>query len=393
VTTKTKTRHPGITKITTASGETKYRLIIVVGKVPGTKPIKYIQECHTFRTMGEALKKQAEIRDARKRGALVKRENVTFDELCKRWLNSRHDVREVSREGYEHHLKAVRDQLGQEKVQDLSRADIENVIKSLRDRKSHSTIGHTLGAVSQVLDYGISSGLLSINVAVFVKAPRKQSSKALVDTKPRDEPWTQEELLRFRAVADQHEWVAAWRLTLCGLRRSEIMGMMWDSVGLGQGEIKVERGRVLLDGHRTAIDEPKSKASKRTVPVEDIQPGTTALHRSLRARQAQDRLVLGAGYPDTGLVLVNAMGEPVRPELYSDTFRKLCRQAGVRTIHLHLVRHTLANALNRAGVPIVDAAALLGHTPETYMRAYLRPTELGARSAASALGAALAGGS
>jgi hypothetical protein len=37
------------------------------------------------------------------------------------------------------------------------------------------------------------------------------------------------------------------------------MGVMWDSVGIEQGEIKVERGRVLLlDGHRTAIDEPKS---------------------------------------------------------------------------------------------------------------------------------------
>jgi site-specific recombinase XerD len=168
------------------------------------------------------------------------------------------------------------------------------------------------------------------------------------------------------------------------------MGMMWDSVGLEQGEIKVEYGRVSLDGHRTAVDEQKSKASKRTVPAEDIQPGTTTLLRSLRACQARDRLILGSGYPDTGLMLVNTLGEPVRPEPYSDTFRKLCRQAGVRAIHLHLVRHTLANALNRAGVPIVDAAALSGHTP---VRTYLRPTELGARSAASALGAALAGGS
>ena len=101
---------------------------------------------------------------------------------------------------------------------------------------------------------------------------------------------------------------------------------------------------------------------------------------------------MASEYLETGLVLVNALGEPVRPELYSDHFRKLCRQAGVRTIHLHLVRHTLANALNRAGVAIVDAAPLMGHTPETYMRTYLRPTELGARSAASALGAALAKG-
>jgi site-specific recombinase XerD len=34
----------------------------------------------------------------------------------------------------------------------------------------------------------------------------------------------------------------------------------------------------------------------------------------------------------------------------------------LRPIHLHLIRHTLATELLRAGVTIVDAAALLGHT-------------------------------
>lgn len=40
----------------------------------------------------------------------------------------------------------------------------------------------------------------------------------------------------------------------------------------------------------------------------------------------------------------------------------------------------------------VDAAPLLGHTVGVYINTYLRPTEEGARSAASALGAALARG-
>jgi hypothetical protein len=55
----------------------------------------------------------------------------------------------------------------------------------------------------------------------------------------------------------------------------------------------VEAGWVALDGHRTATDDPKSKASWRTVPVEDMHSGTGALLRSLKARQAADRLVLG----------------------------------------------------------------------------------------------------
>ena len=54
------------------------------------------------------------------------------------------------------------------------------------------------------------------------------------------------ELLHFREIPS-HEWAAAWRLTLCGLRRSEVLGMTWDCVDLERGEVKVEHGRVLLD--------------------------------------------------------------------------------------------------------------------------------------------------
>jgi hypothetical protein len=61
-------------------------------------------------------------------------------------------------------------------------------------------------------------------------------------------------------------------------------------------------------------------------------------------------------------------------------------------VHPHLVRHALANRMNRAGVAPVDAAPLLLHTPQTYIDTYLRPTVHGARSAADALGMALAEG-
>jgi integrase len=37
-------------------------------------------------------------------------------------------------------------------------------------------------------------------------------------------------------VADADEWAAGWRLTLCGLRRSEVLGMKWESVDLARGE-------------------------------------------------------------------------------------------------------------------------------------------------------------
>ncbi len=54
MTTKERTKYPGIFKITNVAGEVKYRLIIVVGKRPDGR---WIQECHTFRTTTEARAK------------------------------------------------------------------------------------------------------------------------------------------------------------------------------------------------------------------------------------------------------------------------------------------------------------------------------------------------
>jgi site-specific recombinase XerC len=58
------------------------------------------------------------------------------------------------------------------------RSHIERLVKSLREDRglSHRTAIYTLGAIRQVLAYGISSGLIAVNVATHVKVPRKQHS-------------------------------------------------------------------------------------------------------------------------------------------------------------------------------------------------------------------------
>jgi integrase len=247
---------------------------------------------------------------------------------------------------------------------------------------------YALGSIKQVLAYGITEGVVAVNVAQSVKAPRKVHG----DTRPQV-VWEHHELLAFRDLADQDELAAAWRLTLCGLRRSEVMGLRWEHVDLDRVEVVIRSGRVALGGgRRTVTEEPKSSASRRTVEVEQVQPGTVALLRALKARQAADRLARGAGYPESGLVVVDALGRPLPPAGYSDRFAIMCRDAGVRQVHLHAVRHTLALIMHRAGVAPADAAALLGHTVQTHLAVYVPLTEKGARTAASGLGAAIAAG-
>lgn len=169
------------------------------------------------------------------------------------------------------------------------------------------------------------------------------------------------------------------RLTLCGLRRSEVLGLDWQRVDLDAATVKVSEGRVKTGRcTATAQDDAKSDDSHRVVPVEAIHPGTVA---ALRA------LWLAQGRPVSGLVVRDSVGEPVDPDTYSRRFRSLSDAAGVPDLgSIHNVRHTVAVALHDAGMEPRKAASLLGHKVTTHLAFYVPNTDAGATEAAAVAG-------
>lgn len=327
--------------------------------------------------------------------------SVTVDALCEQWLTSRLDVRAVTVEGYRGVLAPVRRRLGERAVESITRADIGALVPWLSEHGGRVSTAHPEGrplsarsvraslvALGQVWDLAVSYGHATENVVRGAKAPR-QARRLGIDL----EHWTSDQLIRFRDHADGHPLAAAWRLTLCGLTRADVLGLRWSDVNMDAGTVAVSQGRVQLQygGQRAYVDEPKSPQRRRTVPVELIHPGTMALLRTMRAQQMRDRMAAGGAWQDSGLVVVDELGVPVRPERYSDAFRGLCAAAGVPTIRLHSVRHSLAFWLHHVGVAPADAAAFLGHTVEVHLGTYLPDSgAAGITAAAQALAAAQA---
>lgn len=292
-------------------------------------------------------------------------------------------------QGYRDVLRPVLRELGGRAFQALTVSEVEALTEWLAREGgqrgqglSPRTVRAALVALSQALDMGMREGTVTRNVARLVKRPRKVRT---VDP----QRWTPVEVAAFRAVADADPFAAAWRLTLCGMRRSEVLGLRWSDVDLSGGVVRVVQGRVAVTPTMTHTDDPKSSQSRREVPVEDLHTGTVDYLRTLRAEQVSHPF-LGLGYVERGLLVTDAAGQPMRPEAYSDRFRRLCADAGVPVIRLHAVRHSLADRLAALGVPPVDAAALLGHTTEVYYSTYARATSAGVTSAAQVLGRSLA---
>nr|WP_245190064.1 tyrosine-type recombinase/integrase [Leucobacter exalbidus] len=155
------------------------------------------------------------------------------------------------------------------------------------------------------------------------------------------------------------------------------MGLRWDGdVHFDESDprnsyAEVNQGRVILDGKDDHVDDAKSEQRYRKVYFERLEPGTVALLRKMKARQAAEKLAAVSAYEDSGYVVVNEAGKPLRPELYSDRFRSLCRKAGVPVIHLHKIRHSLAALLHERGWSVRRAARLLGHTKQVHITNYL----------------------
>lgn len=223
---------------------------------------------------------------------------------------------------------------------------------------SARTVVTMLVVLSSALDDAMADGLVVRNVARTVKRPRVTATEMAA--------WTPEQAAQFRAHVAQDRLAACWLLTLAGLRRSEVLGLRWADVDLAGGTVSIAQGRVAVGGG-TVTGEPKSKRSRRTLPMPDDV--LTAL-RAYKVRLAKDRLALGPWWPDTGLLAVNEDGSPIRPETYSKTFAAHCVVAGVPVIRLHDVRHTAATMLLDAGTTISATAKWLGHDPAITVRVY-----------------------
>jgi integrase len=216
-----------------------------------------------------------------------------------------------------------------------------------------------LTVLASALDDAMAQGLVARNVARLVKRPKVTAIEMAT--------WTPEPATRFREHVRDDRSAACLLLTLAGLRRPEVLGLRWSDVDFDSGKITIAQGRVVVAGRGTVTGGPKSRRSGRALPMPS---DVIAALRAFKACQAEERLALGRGWADTGLVAVNIDGSPIRPETYSKAFAAHCAAAGVPVIRLHDVRHTAATMLLDGGTTPSATAKWLGHDPAITLRVY-----------------------
>ena len=369
----------------------RYRCVLRLG--PDRK-----QVTHTAASLREARGWVVASRASDAAGTFLPSSSLTLRHVAEEWLTSRSmtvgletGIREVTLNGYRSSLSSTLLHLGARPIQDITVGEIRDVLSTLSKEGgtkgrplAHRSLVYALGTLRQVFTYAVEQKYLTDNPAQRVKPPAKKASD-----RKRPGVWSVADMMAFRDYIDGYctgtafetePWVrAGMRLTLCGLRRSEVLGLEWSEVDLKEGSVRITKGRVKTGrSNATVLDVAKSDDSHRTVMAETIHPGTTAALRELFVAQGQ---------PTEGLVIIDMEGKPVHPDAYSRRFQALRLASGVKPLgSIHNIRHTIASTLHDRGIEPRKAASLLGHKVTTHLAFYVPTSDEGAAEAARAAG-------
>lgn len=282
-----------------------------------------LEHAGSFRTKRDAEKRRdlvsgwlAAGKDPRVELARARSDGRSVTEAVADWLEGKRvAVTAETIRNYQRALEHVTREVGSVRVDELAPDDVRRVVGVLADRLAPATVKITVGLLGAVLD---AAGV-EPNPARHRSVERPRAVRATV--RPPDAADT---LAMLRAASDMYVRLFVV-LEQTGMRVSEALAVRAE-------DVDAAGCRILLRAEVTKTRQP------RWVPLPDWLEVPWPLHGS---RQSA------------------AMA-----------MKRACEVAGVRHVHPHALRHRRASLWHLQGVPAVQAAAWLGHSPEMHLRTY-----------------------
>lgn len=265
-------------------------------------------------------------------------------------------IKETTLTGYESYAKRLKSAFKGIPARDLTPYQIEKFIasavkgepkKGYPKKASPKTIKGYVSLLSSAYKMAIRNKMLSVNPCDAVIIPKQKKPDIVVLTK--------EDIPKFVGALEDTtlDLKVVYELALfCGLRRSEIMGLMNDDVNVLWETIKVQRTR-----HRIhcedIIQDTKTERSRRIVSVPEFVIDDIVRLMDLHEKDP---------YIENPF-LIQYAAEPMRPDYAKRQIKEFTRSHGLPDVTLHGLRHTFASMLNASGeFDIAEISAALGHS-------------------------------
>jgi integrase len=146
-----------------------------------------------------------------------------------------------------------------------------------------------------------------------------------------------------------------------GMRRGEVMGLMWNDIDFSGNLIHVSHNAVKSRDGLFVIGKVKTKRSNRVIPLPPGLKSALLCHKTAQEEYARS---LGSAWDGSlGLVCTSPTGNIMSAPGLDFVFRKIHKlRPDLPKVTMHSMRHSFATLMLFRGYSIIDVAAQLGDT-------------------------------
>lgn len=274
-----------------------------------------------------------------------RRGEMRFRDWAGEWLPSRHDLRATTRERLETTMqRQVLPRFGDVQQVRITNGDVRAwVAELLTSGLSAATVRKAVFALRQCLEAAVEDRRLAFNPASKVPLPSERAKPPRFLSQRDVERLVLAMPERYRALV----LVGAYG----GLRWGEAAGLTRASVDVMRSRLTVSTTAVEVGGTVRLGQEPKTRRSKRSIPIA----------RSVMARidEHLDRFVEPAS---DALVFTGSRGGPLfRGTFGRHVWRPAVAKAGLTGFTVHGLRHSFVAILVAAGCNVREVSEWAGH--------------------------------
>lgn len=288
--------------------------------------------------------------------------DILFSDYVRYWLTeSQRRVDPITYQGYEvtanSHVLPYFDSLAI-KLQDVTTDVLQTYVdeKSKHGRKdgkgglAPKTIRIHMNVIHPVLEYAVKERLISSNPCRYLVLPRARRYESQFYT-------AQQLQALFDAIKDEPQYPMIKVAAIYGLRRSELLGLKWDSVDFERKTVTI-RHTVAKVTKVVEKDTTKTASSYRSFP---LVPEAESIFRAEQNAEAENRRLMGRAYHETDYIFKWPDGTPYSPDFITRKFPALLKKYGFPHIRLHELRHSCASLLINDGFTLKDVQEWMGH--------------------------------
>lgn len=274
--------------------------------------------------------------------------DTTVEELIDHYIENKKmcGMKATTERGYNNAKKRIIPIMGNFLAREVTPYQVECFVADLAKKYKPKTIYNTIGLLNSAYTKAVRTGQLMSNPCQYVALPKKQ--------KPDIKVFSEHEMLAFfNALNDERiDFKVAYELCLlCGMRRSEVLGLKESDINIPFKCVTISHTRHRVYGENIEQD-TKTEQSHRTLALPDVVVEDIKV-----LIKEHDR-----PYKHTDYLIQDGFGHPLNPSVLTNHIREIEDNAGLPRISVHGLRHTFASMLNREGVDIARISRELGHS-------------------------------